>query len=148
MAFGGGGPHFCLGANLARMELRLIFKEMLTRIPDMHLVGDPEMLRSNFIGGIKHMPVEYTPGARGLIGRLLTDRPPDMRVAEGRGSVRAWLLTRPRPRDRDQGRVVRPERPGPPHARDGGDHAARRRADLEVLLRRARRTTGSLRRSS
>jgi cholest-4-en-3-one 26-monooxygenase len=64
IAFGGGGPHFCLGANLARMELRLIFKEIITRLPDMHLDGEVEMLRSNFIGGIKHMPVAWTPGAR------------------------------------------------------------------------------------
>jgi cholest-4-en-3-one 26-monooxygenase len=64
VAFGGGGPHFCLGANLARMELRLIFKEIITRLPDMHLDGEVEMLRSNFIGGVKHMPVAYTPGAR------------------------------------------------------------------------------------
>ena len=46
------------------MELRLIFDEILERIPDMHLVGEVEMLRSNFIGGVKHMAVEYTPGAR------------------------------------------------------------------------------------
>jgi len=64
VAFGGGGHHFCLGANLARMELRLIFEEVLSRIPDMHLVAEPEMLRSNFIGGVKHMAVEYTPGSR------------------------------------------------------------------------------------
>jgi len=64
IAFGGGGPHFCLGANLARMELRLIFREVLERIPDMRLTGDVEMLRSNFIGGVKHMPVAYTAGAR------------------------------------------------------------------------------------
>jgi cholest-4-en-3-one 26-monooxygenase len=64
VAFGGGGHHFCLGANLARMELRLIFEEVLSRIPDMHLVAEPEVLRSNFIGGVKHMAVEYTPGAR------------------------------------------------------------------------------------
>jgi len=64
VAFGGGGHHFCLGANLARMELRLIFEEVLARIPDMHLVAEPEVLRSNFIGGVKHMAVEYTPGAR------------------------------------------------------------------------------------
>jgi cholest-4-en-3-one 26-monooxygenase len=61
VAFGGGGPHFCLGANLARMELRLIFDEILDRIPDMKPAGDPEYLRSNFIGGIKHLPVSYTP---------------------------------------------------------------------------------------
>jgi cholest-4-en-3-one 26-monooxygenase len=64
VAFGGGGPHFCLGANLARMELRLIFREILERIPDMHMTGDVQMLRSNFIGGVKHLPVAYTRGAR------------------------------------------------------------------------------------
>ena len=64
VAFGGGGHHFCLGANLARAELRFIFEEVLERIPDMHLTGDPAILRSNFIGGIKHMPVAFTPGSR------------------------------------------------------------------------------------
>jgi cholest-4-en-3-one 26-monooxygenase len=64
IAFGGGGPHFCLGANLARMELKLIFREILERIPDMKLTATPDMLRSNFIGGIKHMPVTFTAGAR------------------------------------------------------------------------------------
>jgi cholest-4-en-3-one 26-monooxygenase len=64
IAFGGGGAHYCMGANLARMELRLIFREILERIPDMHLVGPVDMLRSNFIGGVKHMPVEFTPGAK------------------------------------------------------------------------------------
>jgi len=63
-AFGGGGQHFCLGANLARMELKLIFKEILERIPDMRLAGNVDILRSNFIGGIKHMPVTFTEGAR------------------------------------------------------------------------------------
>ncbi|MGZ4785154.1 MAG: cytochrome P450 [Acidimicrobiales bacterium] len=64
IAFGGGGAHFCLGANLARMELNLIFTEILNRVPDMTLAGETEYLRSNFIGGIKHMPVKYTPSAR------------------------------------------------------------------------------------
>ena len=59
IAFGGGGPHFCLGANLARMELRLIFDEITRRLPDIALDGDVEYLRSNFIGGIKHMPVSW-----------------------------------------------------------------------------------------
>jgi cholest-4-en-3-one 26-monooxygenase len=61
VAFGGGGPHYCLGANLARMELRLILTELLTRIPDLQLAGEPERLVSNFIGGIKHLPVTWTP---------------------------------------------------------------------------------------
>lgn len=64
IAFGGGGPHFCLGANLARMELKLIFREILERIPDMKMVSEPSLLRSNFIGGVKHMPVTYTPGVK------------------------------------------------------------------------------------
>jgi cholest-4-en-3-one 26-monooxygenase len=59
VTFGGGGPHFCLGANLARMELRLIFTELLTRLLDVELDGDVEMLRSNFIGGITRMPVRW-----------------------------------------------------------------------------------------
>src|SRR5262245_10782227 len=64
IAFGGGGNHFCLGANLARMELRLMFEEISRRLPDMQLAGEPDRLRSNFIGGIKHLPVTYTPGKR------------------------------------------------------------------------------------
>ncbi len=66
IAFGGGGPHFCLGANLARMELRLIFREILERLDDIQLVGQPELLRSNFVGGIKHMPVTFKAGKRKL----------------------------------------------------------------------------------
>ena len=61
VAFGAGGPHFCLGANLARMEIRVIFEELLRRLPDMELDGQVERLRSNFINGIKHMPVKFTP---------------------------------------------------------------------------------------
>jgi cytochrome P450 len=60
----GKGEHFCLGANLARLELRVLFEELLRRIPDMQLAGDPVRLRSNFIGGIKRMPVSFTPSAR------------------------------------------------------------------------------------
>lgn len=61
VAFGGGGPHFCLGANLARMELRLIFTEVLDRMPDLEPTAPPEVLRSNFIHGITSMPVRFTP---------------------------------------------------------------------------------------
>jgi cholest-4-en-3-one 26-monooxygenase len=46
------------------MELRIIFEEILKRLPDMRLAGQPEMLRSNFIGGMKHLPVTYSTGAR------------------------------------------------------------------------------------
>jgi len=61
IAFGGRGPHFCLGAALARMEIRLMFEQILTRLPDIALAGEPEQLRSNLINGIKHMPVRFTP---------------------------------------------------------------------------------------
>lgn len=64
IAFGGGGPHFCLGANLARMELRLIFREILERLDDIQLAAAPSLLRSNFIGGIKQMPITFKPGPR------------------------------------------------------------------------------------
>ncbi len=63
IAFGGGGAHYCLGTNLARMELRLIFREILERMGDISHDGPVERLRSNFIGGIKHIPVTFTPGA-------------------------------------------------------------------------------------
>lgn len=61
VAFGPGGPHFCLGANLARLEIRVIFEELLHRLPDIGLAGPIERLRSNFISGIKHMPVRFAP---------------------------------------------------------------------------------------
>ncbi len=57
IAFGGGGPHFCLGAQLARLEIRLLFEELANRVPVLEQLGPPERLRSNFIGGIKHLPV-------------------------------------------------------------------------------------------
>ncbi|MFQ5471839.1 MAG: cytochrome P450 [Dehalococcoidia bacterium] len=61
VAFGPGGPHFCLGANLARLEVRVMFETLMRRLPDMEIAGPPQYLRSNFIGGIKHLPVTYTP---------------------------------------------------------------------------------------
>jgi cytochrome P450 len=60
LAFG-IGEHFCLGAGFARLELKVIFQELFRRFPDIELAGEPERLRSTFIGGIKHLPVRYTP---------------------------------------------------------------------------------------
>jgi cytochrome P450 len=57
VAFGSGGPHFCLGAPLARMEMRVMFEELLPRLARVELVGLVSRLRSSFINGIKHMPV-------------------------------------------------------------------------------------------
>jgi cholest-4-en-3-one 26-monooxygenase len=57
VAFGGGGPHFCLGANLARMELKVFFQELTRRVAHVEAMGEPLRLRSNFIGGIEHLPV-------------------------------------------------------------------------------------------
>jgi cytochrome P450 len=56
----GLGEHFCLGAGLARQELRVMFETLLARLPDIALAGPVERLRSGFIGGIKHMPVRFT----------------------------------------------------------------------------------------
>jgi cholest-4-en-3-one 26-monooxygenase len=64
VGFGGGGPHHCLGANLARMEIRVLLEEMAHRIPEIEMVDDASLLRSNFIAGIKHMPVKYPAGKR------------------------------------------------------------------------------------
>ena len=57
VAFGSGGPHFCLGAPLARMEIRVMFEELLPRVRSIQATGEIKRLRSNFINGIKHMPV-------------------------------------------------------------------------------------------
>ncbi len=62
MAFGGGGPHFCLGANLARMEIKVMYQHLLERLPDIHLAGEVQRLQSAFINGVKHIPVAFTPG--------------------------------------------------------------------------------------
>jgi cholest-4-en-3-one 26-monooxygenase len=64
VGFGGGGPHHCLGANLARMEIYVLLEEMAKRVPTIERTGDALPLRSNFIAGIKHMPVKYPPGKR------------------------------------------------------------------------------------
>ena len=66
IAFGGGGPHHCLGANLARMEMRLLFEELTQRVPNIESVGEIQRLRSNFIGGIKHLPVRFSTAGRAM----------------------------------------------------------------------------------
>jgi cytochrome P450 len=56
----GTGRHVCLGASLARLEVRVVFEELLTRVSNFEITGDPDRLRSNFINGIKHLPVRVT----------------------------------------------------------------------------------------
>ena len=60
LAFG-IGEHFCLGAGFAKLELRVLYEELFRRFPDIELAGPVQRLRSNFIGGIKHLPVRFTP---------------------------------------------------------------------------------------
>lgn len=64
VGFGGPGPHFCLGAHLARREITVMFRELATRLPDIRAVGKPAKLASFFIHGIKHLDCEFTPGGR------------------------------------------------------------------------------------
>jgi cholest-4-en-3-one 26-monooxygenase len=59
VGFGGGGPHFCLGRHLAALELRVLLQTLAERMPDIRLAGEVSRLRSNFINGIKHMPVRF-----------------------------------------------------------------------------------------
>jgi cytochrome P450 len=59
VGFGGGGPHFCLGAHLARVEIIAMLREVLTRLPAIEPAGPVEWLPSNFISGPKHLPVRW-----------------------------------------------------------------------------------------
>jgi cytochrome P450 len=67
VGFGGPGPHFCLGAHLARREVSVAFRQLLTRLPDIEVVGDAVPLDAMgipLVGGIKHLPVKFTPTAK------------------------------------------------------------------------------------
>jgi len=67
VGFGGPGPHFCLGAHLARRELSVAFRQLFTRLPDIEVSGDPvplDALGIPLVGGIKRLPVRFTPTAR------------------------------------------------------------------------------------
>jgi len=63
IAFGGGGAHYCLGANLAKLELEVFFEALAKRLPEFEVVGPPVRLRDMQIHGIKHLPVRYGPVA-------------------------------------------------------------------------------------
>jgi methyl-branched lipid omega-hydroxylase len=57
---GAGGPHFCLGANLARREIAAMFDEIRRRVPDLHVTGEPAYLESPLVNGIKRRPCAFT----------------------------------------------------------------------------------------
>lgn len=63
VTFGGGGPHFCLGFNLAKMEMRVLFEELIRQVGTIEMVGQADKLQSNFIHGIKHLNVKLTADA-------------------------------------------------------------------------------------
>jgi cholest-4-en-3-one 26-monooxygenase len=63
VTFGGGGVHFCLGASLARAEIKATMRQVVDRLPDLELAGEPNRLHSDFVNGIKTMPVRFTPVA-------------------------------------------------------------------------------------
>jgi cytochrome P450 len=64
LTFGGGGPHFCLGAHLARLELRILFEELFQRLPDIAVSGAPVYMHSMFFNGVKALPCQFTPRPR------------------------------------------------------------------------------------
>jgi cytochrome P450 len=61
IGFGAAGPHFCLGAHLARQEIDVMFRRLFERLPDIEAVGEPDRLLSPFINGIKHLDCRFTP---------------------------------------------------------------------------------------
>ena len=60
LTFGGGGPHYCLGAHLAKLEVQILFEALLPRLADLELTGPAERVRSNFTNALKRMPVRVT----------------------------------------------------------------------------------------
>jgi cytochrome P450 len=59
VGFGSAGPHFCLGAHLARREISAVLRELLTRVPDIRAAGEPDYLLSSFLNGVKHLPCDF-----------------------------------------------------------------------------------------
>ncbi len=63
VGFGAAGPHFCLGAHLARREIDVMFRELFATLPHIHSTSEPDRLRSNFINGIKHLSFDVSPAS-------------------------------------------------------------------------------------
>jgi cholest-4-en-3-one 26-monooxygenase len=64
VGYGGPGPHYCLGAHLARSELRIMLGVLFERMPGLEVTGEPDWLRSSSINGIKHLTVRFPPGRK------------------------------------------------------------------------------------
>ena len=140
VGFGGPGPHFCLGAHLARRELSVVFRQLLTRLPDIEVSGDPVPLDAMgipLVGGIKRLPVRFTPtapiGAELVAQRGLRSRRPESirrrissRLVTGVGAELDGALAV----------VRRGRRSGRPGRRGAGCRAARRRRGARRSSRR------------
>jgi cytochrome P450 len=61
LGFGAAGPHFCLGAHLARREIAVMWRELFGRVPDIRATAEPQRLLSSFVNGVKHLPCKWTP---------------------------------------------------------------------------------------
>jgi cholest-4-en-3-one 26-monooxygenase len=61
VTFGGGGVHYCLGANLARTQIRAVMHQLVDRMDNLELAGPARRLRSDFVNGIKELPLRFTP---------------------------------------------------------------------------------------
>ena len=61
IGFGGPGPHFCLGAHLARREITVMFRELFAVLPYIHATAPPDTLAASFIHGVKHLDAAFTP---------------------------------------------------------------------------------------
>ena len=109
VTFGSPGPHHCLGANLARLELSVTFRVLFELLPDIRAVGPPDPLRSNFLHGIKHLRAEFTPVPRPAVAAMSVESAVEAAVLHGDGDgIRRITLNRPeaanalRPVDRDR----------------------------------------------
>ena len=79
VGFGGTGAHYCIGANLARMTIDLIFNAIADHMPDLTPIAEPERLRSGWLNGIKHWQVDYTGASKqrgSRSSRVVDDRAP------------------------------------------------------------------------
>ena len=64
LGFGGPGPHYCMGAHLARREITVMYRELFRRLPDIEAAAEPDPLRSSFIHEVKRLPARFTPTGR------------------------------------------------------------------------------------